>query len=184
MSIYDFQIPFCSIPYAGPRRRKAAGPSQIEQQQIAAVKPVRSPVNLRPVNRPTGHNRYCGPAVISIVSGIDTNEAAERIRRYSGQRAVKGSSTVNVRRVMQDLGVQTERLNIASGQFTLAGLMRRLNAEKRLSSGRAYLVVAGNHFQIVPARRYICGITGDFVSIRDKKVKRRARVAGVYEIYR
>lgn len=149
---------------------------------FSKVSSLRSPVKLRPVNR--GKNHYCGPCVISIVSGIDTDAAAARIREYSGQRAVKGAGIPYVRQVMRDLGVQTERLCIREDQFTLAGLMRRLNADKRLASGRAYLVIAGNHYQIVTARRYICGRTGEFVSIRDASVKRRARVHSVFELYR
>jgi hypothetical protein len=34
----------------------------------------------------------------------------------------------------------------------------------------------------VQGRRYVCGIVGDVVSIKDKKIKRRARVAEVYEL--
>ena len=45
-----------------------------------------------------------------------------------------------------------------------------------------YLLVAGNHYQLVRGRRYVCGITKDIVSIKDKKVKRRARVTEVYEL--
>ena len=44
------------------------------------------------------------------------------------------------------------------------------------------MIVAGNHWQIVTGRRYICGIVGDLVSIKDKRVKRRARVTEVFEL--
>ena len=45
-----------------------------------------------------------------------------------------------------------------------------------------YLVSAGYHWQVVQGRRFCCGLTKEIVSIRDPKVMRRARVAGVWKI--
>ena len=42
--------------------------------------------------------------------------------------------------------------------------------------------MAGCHWQLVSGRRYTCGRIREIVSIRDKRVKRRARVAEVYEL--
>jgi hypothetical protein len=48
--------------------------------------------------------------------------------------------------------------------------------------GRVFLIAAGWHWQIVSGRRYTCGRIREIVSIKDKRVKRRARVAEVYEL--
>jgi len=53
---------------------------------------------------------------------------------------------------------------------------------KHRTEGRVFLVVAGWHWQLISGRRYTCGRIRDIVSIRDKRVKRRARVAEVYEL--
>ncbi len=50
------------------------------------------------------------------------------------------------------------------------------------TSGRVFLIVAGNHFQLVEGRRYVCGRTRDIVSVRSKLVKRRCRVETVHEL--
>ena len=37
-------------------------------------------------------NKYCGPAAISAVVGIDTGHAAQVIRQVGNRRSVKGTS--------------------------------------------------------------------------------------------
>jgi len=148
----------------------------------AGLKP-KNPLRLKPLNRPAGHNRYCGPAVVSFCTGWTTDESASRIRALSGQRAVRGSKLVHVLGAMTADGIVSEFVDGFKG-LTLAGALRRLRGAKRLTEGRTYLLVAGNHFQLVTGRRYACGRIGEIVSVADKRVKRRARVASVFEIYR
>ena len=50
------------------------------------------------------------------------------------------------------------------------------------TEGRVFLIAAGHHWQLVSGRRYTCGRIREIVSIKDKQVKRRARVAEVYEL--
>ena len=47
---------------------------------------------------------------------------------------------------------------------------------------RVFLVVAGNHWQLIQGDKYVCGLPGEVVSVTDKRVKRRARVTEVYEL--
>jgi 2-C-methyl-D-erythritol 2,4-cyclodiphosphate synthase len=47
---------------------------------------------------------------------------------------------------------------------------------------KPYLVVAGNHFQLVQGRSYVCGISRDVVSQKHPVVKRKARITEVYEL--
>ena len=141
-------------------------------------------MKLNPVNRTKNGNRYCGPAVISSVTGCTTDEAAKFIRALSGQRAVRGAYTCHViESLRQHWGVRShEHFHIRSGQTkpTLATWLRE-NREL-LKPGRVYLIVAGHHFQLVSGRRYVCGITREVVSIKHDKVKRRARVESVHEL--
>lgn len=141
-------------------------------------------MKLNPVNRTKSGNRYCGPAVISSVTGCTTDEGAKFIRTLSGQRAVRGAFTCHIiESLRQHWGVRShEHFHIRGGKTkpTLATWLRE-NREL-LNPGRVYLIVAGNHFQLVSGRRYVCGLTRGVVSIKHDKVKRRARVESVHEL--
>ena len=144
-------------------------------------------MKLNPVNKTKNGNRYCGPAVISSVTGCTTDEAAKSIRTISGQRAVRGAATRHVLEAFsQHWGISNKPLFDAHWRTprnqlpTLSGWLRD-NKQLR-TTGRVFLIVAGNHFQLVSGRRYVCGVTRDVVSIKDDKVKRRARVSEVYEL--
>ncbi len=127
----------------------------------------------------TDRNRYCGPAVISCVTGMNSGEAARLIRSVSGQRAVRGTYTTHVRRALEKCGIESFRKH-TTHNCTLAAWLRE--SKDMRTTGRVFLVVAGHHFQLVEGRRYVCGRTKDIVSIKDKQVKRRCRVEEVYEL--
>ena len=142
-------------------------------------------MKIKAVNNSTSdRNRYCGPAVISAVTGMVTGEAARLIRHVSGQRKVTGSYAHHVIRALKlcnvgyssnkFFGLDTKR------QPTLAQWLK--SSKDIRTSGRVFLIVAGNHFQLVEGRRYVCGRTKDVVSVRSKLVKRRCRVEEVYEL--
>jgi hypothetical protein len=63
---------------------------------------------------------------------------------------------------------------------TLAAWLRHTVKER--TAKRVFLIVAGHHFQLVQGRRIVCGILKEPTSVRDKRVKRRARVSNVYEL--
>lgn len=137
-------------------------------------------MKIKPVTHiSTDRNRYCGPAVISAVTGMNSGEAARLIRSVSGQRAVRGTHTTHVRRAMKLCGIQSIYRR-CTPKITLAAWLRESKGSR--TTGRVFLVVAGHHFQLIEGRRYVCGRTRDIVSIKDKQVKRRARVEEVYEL--
>lgn len=131
------------------------------------------------LNRPAGHNRWCGPAAYSVITGATTNEAAAAIRAVSGQRFVKGVYTSHLREALLRAGWKTTRVQMPP-QLTLAGWLKFSRTQR--TAGRLFLVRTTTHFQIVSGRRYICNIVGEAVSVRDKRVKRRSRVKAVYEV--
>lgn len=139
---------------------------------------------LKPVKRAAkGHNRFCGPAALSIIAGIDTAEAAAVIRHVSRKRSVTGTTHWEVLRSLSLLGYRADSaLRVDPlNRKTNPTLAAWLKSDER--DGKAlYLVAAGYHWQVVQGRRFCCGITKDIVSIRDEKVKRRARVTAVFKI--
>ena len=128
-------------------------------------------------------NRYCGPAVISAVTKLTTGEAARLIRKQRGRKAVTGTQTFEVRDALRACNIESFAVNIHRGEpatGTLAAWLR-MSKEDR-TPGRVFLIVAGHHWQLVSGRRYTCGRVREIVSIKDKRVKRRARVSEVYEL--
>lgn len=139
---------------------------------------------IKPVKRaPRGHNRFCGPAALSIIAGVDTAEAAAVIRHVSKKRSVQGTTNWEILRSLSLLGfkatsaAKVDPLNPKSNPTLAAWLKSDVRDGKSL-----YLVAAGHHWQVVQGRRFCCGLTKDIVSIRDEKVKRRARVTAVFKI--
>ena len=142
-------------------------------------------MKIKAVNNSTSdRNRYCGPAVISAVTGMVTGEAARLIRHVSGQRKVTGSYAHHVIRALKlcNVGYSSNKFFglDTKQQPTLAQWLK--SSKDIRTSGRVFLIVAGNHFQLVEGRRYVCGRTKDVVSVRSKLVKRRCRVEEVYEL--
>ncbi len=148
-------------------------------------------LKIKPVNHGTTKadvNRYCGAAVVSAITGMTTGEAARLVRHLSGVRSVKGTTIRQIRDAFNACGVHFNRFepvkfgmrfNRTNG-VTLTGWLR--GTVKYRNAERVFLVVAGQHWQLVQGRRYVCGLTNEIVSIKDKKVKRRARVSYVYEL--
>ena len=142
-------------------------------------------LKIKPVNNTlSDRNRYCGPAIISSLTGMTTGEAARLIRSVTGQRKVTGVHTHHLIRALDFCGISffPERCLrfLPQNKPTLAKWLK--NSKESRSTGRVFLVVAGHHFQLVEGRRYVCGRTLDIVSIKDKSVKRRCRVEEVYEL--
>ena len=115
--------------------------------------------------------------------GRTTSECASWFRRFSNHRgAVRGANDRNLRLVLTKLGIDYVPLHVyPRGKGPTLARWLRENKEKR-TPGRVYLIIAGNHYQLVTGRRYACGRIGAIVSIKDKGVKRRARVTYVWEL--
>lgn len=160
-------------------------------------------MNIHPVTHVKGDkNRFCGPAVLSILTGMTSGEGARLVRHISGSKLVKGTETWEILRALNKCGLMTKRIPVPvemrtvvrkgswiqrggtyimpKGALTLAGWLKQSVPIR--TAGRVFLIVAGNHWQIITGRRYCCGQTGEIVSINHDKVKRRARVTEVYEV--
>lgn len=129
-----------------------------------------------------GKNRWCGPAVTSFITGLTTDEAGALYRAQNPGRNATGMSNRAVRKMLRTCGYWTTPIVRYSkdSRPTLAQWLKGSVGER--TAGRVFLLIAGNHWQIVTGRRYACGIVGGIVSIKHPKVKRRARVEEVYEV--
>jgi hypothetical protein len=59
------------------------------------------------LHRPTGKNRYCGPAALSAMTGFTTDQCAAVIRMVSGKTMVKGASTGEMINAIRAMGGHT-----------------------------------------------------------------------------
>ena len=119
-------------------------------------------------------NRYCGPSVISALTDLTTGEAARLIRKQSGRKTIKGTYTREVRDALRACNIVSFGVKVEHPKPTLARWLKLSKADR--TPERVFLISAGHHWQLVSGRRYTCGRIRDIVSIRDKRVKRRARV--------
>jgi hypothetical protein len=137
-------------------------------------------------------NGFCGPSAISALTGMSSGEAARLLRYITGRRSIKGTGTGSVLRALRMCGIEIAARPVAvenyvnkkgytktRGIHSLTAWLRKTVKER--TPGRVFLLVAGNHWQVISGRRYVCGQSGEIVSITDKKVKRRAKVTEAYE---
>jgi len=145
-------------------------------------------LKLKAVNHGKDKNRFCGPSVISAVTDLTTGKAARLIRMKTGKRMVTGTHASEVESVLNDCGIQMTTLPPPEGckfgrskGITLAHWLRLTHGQRK---DRIFLVVAGWHWQLISGNRYVCGrISSEgIVSIKHPKVKRRARIAEVFEL--
>jgi len=138
-------------------------------------------VKIRPVKQVAGdYNSYCGPSAISAVTGMSGGEAARIIRHLTESRCVKGVYVSDMRMALEYCGIFAAPTRLPKEKPTLTQWLKFSRPYR--DSKKVWLVVAGNHYQVIQGRRYVCGLTKEIVSIKDPKVKRRARVAHVYEL--
>lgn len=129
-----------------------------------------------------GKNRYCGPAAISAITGASTDDAAYAIRQQSGQRFVKGAACNHVIAALRDSGVFADQVYSAPVGKGLTFAQWRKHSKADRKAGVVYLIVAGNHYQVVSGRKATCGRLREIVSIADKRLRQRARVYAVWKL--
>lgn len=141
-------------------------------------------LKFQPATHGKDKNRYCGPAVISCLTGMTTGEAARLIRSVTGRASVKGTHSYELKDALRRCGVEMKPLPVAgvvaNKRPTLAAWLRATKDLRR--PGLVLLVSAGHHWQLISGRRYVCGRLAEVVSVRDARVKRRARVRAVYTV--
>jgi hypothetical protein len=105
--------------------------------------------NLKQVN--IGFNEFCGPAVLSILTGKNTDECARAITTVSGKYEVEGVKLYHLLMAAEQLGF-TNKSYPAGG--TLFGVLIRLAKDNGI-----YIVTVKRHFIVIEVkdgRAYLC----------------------------
>ncbi len=141
-------------------------------------------LTLHPVKRATkASNRWCGPAILSILTGLDTRETATLLRAVGGRSRIKGSYTHEVSAALLKLGYSMLSLGHYGSQAHKRPTLAQWSRANPKRQGTTYLMSVGHHWAIVQGRRYACGIVGKVVPLKGCP-KWRARVKQVWAISR
>lgn len=128
-------------------------------------------------------NRYCGPSALSAITGLSTGDTAALLRKVSGKRSIKGTHTSHMRSALLQLGYSMHTWFDYDG-LPAKGRPTLLQwAKKRAPGGDVYLLSVGYHWALVQGRRYVCGMVGKTVSLKESP-KKRARVRAAWRIVR
>lgn len=96
-----------------------------------------------------GINQYCGPSVLSALTGRSTDECAAVISSITGQTVIKGVFTRDLVKALEKLRFDCTLVN---GGISLYGTLMRL-----LRSGDAkYVVIVPKHFVAVEINNGSC----------------------------
>lgn len=103
-------------------------------------------IKINPVKKLKGGNSYCGPAVVSSLTGCNTDEAARVIRSILGRKIVTSSSSTEVSGALEKFGLRCTR--VPADGF-LINFARKSDV---------YYVLYSGHWAVVGRGKYLCGI--------------------------
>jgi hypothetical protein len=149
---------------------------------------------LHDVTRRSGQNRFCGPAVISALTGRSTQDCSRLIRRFTGKASVMGTGEKEIEAALNACGITLVPIPVPNRKVpdpkwssgyrmekpTLARWLEERGPTLRES---VVLISAGHHWQLVRGGEFVCGLTKKVVPITHKKVRRRARVRAAWSLH-
>jgi hypothetical protein len=156
-----------------------------EEKKVTPVAPRHDPT------RPK--NKWCGPAAISILTGITAEEAADRIYAYRAKptdvrgrkMAVRSTHDHELAAVLRQLGYRLAPAPAARGgrcradRETITQYLDR--NEHWFADGDVLLIVAGRHYQVRErvGRRWVhvCSQYGPDSSKKNPRGRARVRIA-------
>ena len=133
--------------------------------------------NLNKVNE--GFNKYCGPAVLSILTGKSTDECAFTISRVNGQYKVKGVLITDLLKAAERLGFTNERMESSGSLF------RTLHSIA--GADGVYIVMVPSHFVCIEVKEkqiYFCDNHTKEPIPAASSARMMQRVDGIYKIFK
>ena len=128
-------------------------------------------------------NRYCGPAAMSAILGITTDEAAATLREVTGRRSIKCTHGYEIHSALQMYGVrmqQNYREVVQHKGESFRNWAKRTIEHRGFD--RVFLVSAGKHWRVVQGWNQVCGIVKSVSTIANAHAK-GSIVKAVYEVF-
>lgn len=110
------------------------------------------------VNKKNRGNKWCGPAAMSAVLGIDTDQAAATLREVTGRDRITSTYDHWMNQAFNKHGVKMTRARdeiAPKRRETLTAWAKRTHAER---GDRIFLVSAGRHWRVHQGWNQVCGI--------------------------
>ena len=144
-------------------------------------------LKIRSVNHGTKishRNGYCGPAVLSILTGMTTAESAKIINASNGnlKHYIKATSTREMRKAFSVCGIDMAEIKIPKHIKTLD---KWLDDTEYSRKDNMYLASSGHHWLIIQGYNYVCGMTENIINMEKEKntYVKKIRRAHLQEIY-
>ena len=140
-------------------------------------------MKIRKVNhgkKPSDKNSYCGPAVISSLTGCTTAQAAQILREVSGKTMIKGTTNRQMINALSKFNFDVLSMKFTKGIKLGAWLRATENMRQDLS--KAYLLAVDHHWILIQGNKYVCGIIKNVVSVKNENIKIGGVVESVYEV--
>jgi hypothetical protein len=104
-----------------------------------------------------GQNKYCGPAVLSILTGRNTDDCAYAISRVNGKYQITGVELPDLLKAASNLGFDSQSVNIAGSLFMV--ITQLVVQDKDGSNDGMYIVTLPKHFVTIEVNNkkvYFC----------------------------
>jgi ABC-type bacteriocin/lantibiotic exporter with double-glycine peptidase domain len=88
-----------------------------------------------------GHNKYCGPAVLSILTGKSTDECASVISHINGKYTVEGVKLADLLKAADKLGFDSQEIAPFGSLFSQVSYL--------VHSNGLYIVTLPKHFVVI-----------------------------------
>lgn len=98
-----------------------------------------------------GYNKFCGPAVLSIITGKSTDECADVISRVTGEYKVKGVHIYDLLKAMKKLDMEYEQKDSSGTLY--ATIIHHIN------DNGMYIISTPTHYvviEILDKKVYFC----------------------------
>lgn len=140
--------------------------------------------------------RWCGPGVLSVLSGLDYDEIERRIndlRGEPGDKRVKGMMLIEIKEMIEELGlvwVEMPQLTV-DGQYTarytngatakckvkrVPTFIRWLRETREVRGDDVYMIFTGNHVMLAQGDMVVDNCTRGPVPYEKANHRRRARI--------
>lgn len=105
------------------------------------------------------HNRYCGPAAMAAITGLNTGECARIMRDVSGKRSIRGLHVQHMIRSLNHVGIAVASVEYEGDpsrpEWERYKDRPTLNQWLKEYDGHPAIVVAGNHYWAMSGDSYV-----------------------------
>jgi hypothetical protein len=138
---------------------------------------------LGPVKNAKKTRMYCGPTVVSSITGRDGLMVKRVIRQYTGKRTVTGTDYSDLRYAFYQLaGFDLQEVECFASYRITERITFRQWCKQRTPEQRSQVMIleAGHHWMAVHGNRMVCAINGTEPVLISGCQKARNKVRKVY----